>query len=252
MPCSQKPLLPRALYCVRRIFGHRLLLLGVGLLLIPGRAEAQPPPGPAQNSEPVQLLVKEALQRRTAHLPGTATIKVDAEGVSRFPACSSLHIPAASRARLRPKMSVRIECQAPQRWATYVAATVAVHGSYVITSRTVQAGQKLDRSNLALQQGELIGLPSDTLFRLDEAVGQTAARRLRAGQPVQIASLRRADMIAHGQKVRVVVQGNGFTAASEAESLGSAVPGAPLRVRTASGKIITGIVTEGGTVEITM
>lgn len=205
-----------------------------------------------QSPKEVRDLITEQVRQRVAHLPGNPVIEVDANDVSRHPACDALRVASLANTQLRSRLSVRVDCEGPSRWAAYIPVRLAVNGSYVSTARVVQAGERLGPGQLTLQQGDLIGLPDDTVFRLQDAVGHTAAVRLRAGQPVRAGSLRPPGMITHGQKVRVIVNGSGFVASSEGEALGSAAPGETLRVRTPSGQIISGVVTPEGTVEISM
>jgi flagella basal body P-ring formation protein FlgA len=53
-----------------------------------------------------------------------------------------------------------------------------------------------------------------------------------------------------GQSVKVVAQGANFAISAEGSAMNNASPGQPVRVKTANGQIIQGIVKDGGTVVI--
>jgi flagella basal body P-ring formation protein FlgA len=50
--------------------------------------------------------------------------------------------------------------------------------------------------------------------------------------------------------VRVVAAGDGFAISAEGSAMNNASPGQQVRVKTANGQIISGIVKDGSTVEI--
>jgi flagellar basal body P-ring formation protein FlgA len=74
--------------------------------------------------------------------------------------------------------------------------------------------------------------------------------RIAAGLPLRTDMLRGAGSIAIGQTVRVVTEGAGFSISTEGSAMNNAVPGQQIRVKTAGGQIISGIVRDGSTVEI--
>ncbi len=55
-----------------------------------------------------------------------------------------------------------------------------------------------------------------------------------------------------GQSVHVVADGAGFAISADGSAMNNAAPGQQVRVKTASGQIITGIVKDSQTVEIRM
>jgi flagella basal body P-ring formation protein FlgA len=74
--------------------------------------------------------------------------------------------------------------------------------------------------------------------------------RVSAGLPLRRDMLKSADAVTIGQSVKVIAQGQGFAISSEGSAMNNASPGQPVRVKTANGQIIQGIVKDGGTVEI--
>jgi len=56
--------------------------------------------------------------------------------------------------------------------------------------------------------------------------------------------------VQHGQSVKTVTHGAGFSVSSEGKALGNAADGQVVQVRTPSGQTVSGIARSGGIVEI--
>jgi flagella basal body P-ring formation protein FlgA len=100
------------------------------------------------------------------------------------------------------------------------------------------------------RDGDLTLLPQAVVTDPSQAIGAVALVRVPAGLPLRQDMLRSASSVTIGQTVRVVAQGPGFSISSEGSAMNNASPGQQVRVKTAGGQIISGIVKEGGTVEI--
>ena len=83
-----------------------------------------------------------------------------------------------------------------------------------------------------------------------QAVGSVALMRVSAGLPLRRDMLKSAEAVSIGQSVKVIAQGPGFAISAEGSAMNNASPGQPVRVKTANGQIIQGIVKDAGTVEI--
>ncbi len=64
--------------------------------------------------------------------------------------------------------------------------------------------------------------------------------------------MRRTWIIKAGQSVQILAQGDGFNVTSEGKALNNAAIADNVRVRLASGQIISGKATEQGTIELLM
>jgi flagella basal body P-ring formation protein FlgA len=73
------------------------------------------------------------------------------------------------------------------------------------------------------------------------AVGRTLARAINAGQSVRQAHLRPRQWFAAGETVQVMAIGSGFSVAGEGQALTPGIEGQPARVRTESGRVLTGM-----------
>ncbi|MGE4335713.1 MAG: flagellar basal body P-ring formation chaperone FlgA [Pigmentiphaga sp.] len=204
----------------------------------------------AASIQAIQDQVAAAVRAHAAGHPGTLALDIDSHGLERFAPCESPHASLPPTQRLRSRLSVAVRCDTPQRWQTYVQVRVDLHGPYLVAARALEQGLALGPDTIDQREGDLLALPRGTLHDRDLALGQITTRRIGAGQVLRDNALRSPDAIQRGQIVRLIVRGSGFVASSEGEALGSADPGSPLQVRTASGQIVGGIVMPGGVVEV--
>jgi flagella basal body P-ring formation protein FlgA len=83
-----------------------------------------------------------------------------------------------------------------------------------------------------------------------QAIGRTPTVSLAAGTPLRLDTLRSKPVVQQNQAVRLVLNGNGFSVASEGRAIGSAGEGQVVQVRTASGTVVSGTAKAGGMVEV--
>jgi flagella basal body P-ring formation protein FlgA len=70
--------------------------------------------------------------------------------------------------------------------------------------------------------------------------GRTLGRALQPGQGLRATDLRQRQWFAAGDTVQVLARGNGFAVSGEAQALNPGIEGQPVRVRTESGRVLTG------------
>ena len=73
------------------------------------------------------------------------------------------------------------------------------------------------------------------------AVGRTLARSLSPGQSLRQSHLKLRQWFAAGETVKVVAMGSGFSVAGEGQAITPGIEGQPARVRTESGRVLTGV-----------
>ena len=71
-------------------------------------------------------------------------------------------------------------------------------------------------------------------------MGRTLARALAAGEALRQGDLKVRSWFAVGDIVRVMTVGAGFAVSAEGQALSPGLEGLPARVRTESGRIVTG------------
>ena len=119
-----------------------------------------------------------------------------------------------------------------------------------IAARAVAPGEVLGAADLIPRDGDLTTTPQAIVTDPSQAVGAVSLSRIAAGLPLRTDMLRGAGAIVIGQTVHVVTNGAGFSISAEGSAMNNAAPGQQVRVKTAGGQIISGVVRDASTVEI--
>jgi flagella basal body P-ring formation protein FlgA len=212
---------------------------------------AQPAaPAGQQDPEAIHAAALAFLQQQSAGLPG----KIDITVAPAFPrglmACTALEPFMPTGSRLWGRMTVGVRCAGERPWTIYLQARVALHATYYLAARAMAPGEVLTAADLVARDGDLTGLPQAVVTDPSQAVGSVSLVRIAGGMPLRRDMLKSASAIAIGQTVRVVAAGDGFSISAEGSAMNNASPGQQVRVKTANGQIISGIVKDGATVEI--
>ena len=144
---------------------------------------------------------------------------------------------------MRPwgKSRVGLRCaQGSVKWNVYLPITVKVFGSALVATSGVAAGSVLVAADLAQAEVDLAEDASMAVASPELAVGRTLARALKPGQSLRQSHLKARQWFAAGESVTVVAQGEGFSVAGEAQALNPGIEGQAVRVRTESGRVLTG------------
>jgi flagella basal body P-ring formation protein FlgA len=240
-----------------RLSRARLLLLSlaVGLAATSGARAADESGDGADAASPqaIASVAETFVRGQLRNIPGATgqpTIRIETPRSAKLAACDQMMASFPSGARLRSRVSVTVRCVAPRNWTTYVQANISVPVRYYVAAHALTLGQTLTAQDLEARDGDFASLPSGAVTDPASLIGMQVSYRINAGSPVPARSLRSAASVTRGQKVRIVARGNGFVVTNEGEAMGTAAPGAPVQVRTASGQTLTAIVRGPGEVEI--
>jgi len=162
-----------------------------------------------------------------------------------------VHWPAGQRPWGRTRIGLR--CAAgPVAWSITVPLQVRVWAPAVVAAVPLPAGTVLDQRHLRL--GEVDWAERDTPVLLDAAdiLGRTMATAVPAGAAVRVEQLRRRQWFAAGDPVRVVAAGPGFAVSGEGVALTPGLEGQAVRVRTESGRVVTGMAAGDKLVEVSL
>ena len=221
------------------------------------RAPLQPAPAMAgvpnqltQDGDSVRAAALVFLTQQAAGLPGKPDITVTPVFPRGLEACSTLEpfLPAGSR--LWGRTTVGVRCSGDRPWTLYLQARVSVMATYYLAARAVAPGEVLTAADLIPRDGDLTTMPQAIVTDPSQAVGAVTLSRLAAGLPLRTDMLRGAGAVVIGQSVHVVTSGAGFSISAEGSAMNNAAPGQQVRVKTAGGQIISGVVKDGSTVEI--
>lgn len=213
-----------------------------------GDARAQPQ---WQDLDEVRRAAESYAHTQVNVLPGRAQIEAaQLDPRTRLARCESLQPFLAANARLWGSSNVGVRCVRPNAWSVFVPVTVRVFADVTVTSRPVGRGQTLTAADLGRQNVDLTRWPIGLLSDPSAAVGKVSVAALSAGTPLRADMLRAPYAVTESQRVKIVFRGAGFSATSAGRSLGNAAVGEPVQVRTASGKVIKGVVQGPGVVEV--
>ncbi|MBN3752790.1 flagellar basal body P-ring formation protein FlgA [Paraburkholderia sp. Tr-20389] len=219
----------------------------------PAQAAAQPaaptPPG-QQDGESIRRAALTYLQQQSAGLPGKVDITVATVFPRGLAACTTLEPFLPTGARVWGRTTVGVRCAGERPWTLYLQAKVSIHATYFVAGRSIAPGELLSASDLVARDGDLTVLPQAVITDPSQVVGSVALMRVSPGLPLRRDMLKSAEAVSIGQSVKVVAQGPGFAISAEGSAMNNASPGQPVKVKTANGQIIQGIVKDAGTVEI--
>jgi flagella basal body P-ring formation protein FlgA len=227
---------------------RHVLTIGIGLGAFFTAASAMPQP---QDLAAVSRAVDAFVRAQTNGLPGRLEISAPAiDPRLTLTRCDSLEAFLPTGARLWGNSTVGVRCQAPDKWSLFVPVQVRVWTDVVVATRSVPRGQVLKVDDVMLQSLDLTQLPRGVLTDVHSVQGKAAVGRIAGGMPVRSDMLRGVAVVFQGQSVRVIFVGDGLRVSSEGRALGNAGQGEPVQVRSASGKLIRGIVQGPGIVEV--
>ncbi len=233
---------------MKTIFNSVLLTL---LATLSASALAQAQQAARQDPEQIRQAVQVFLQEQTAGLPGQVNTQIG--NLDPRLSLAQCHAPQPflpKGGRLWGKTTLGVRCLAPVNWTLYLQVQVQVLGEYIVTARPLSNGQLIGAEHLTKIKGELTSLPNGIVSDLSQVVGQSINTSLPAGGPVRLDSLRKQQVIAAGQVVRLLAKGPGFQVSSEGKAILGASEGQTVQVKTASGQQLSGIARSGGVVEV--
>ena len=152
-------------------------------------------------------------------------------------------------ARLWGRSAIGVRCTDGAAWSVSLPVTVAVRGQALVASGPLQAGAAPGPGDVRVEEIELTREPVSPLQDATALAGKVLTRPVAAGQALRPDMLRAVPAVMAGDPVRLVLVGDGFSITADGQALAPAADGQPVRVRTESGRVVTGKV-RGRTVEI--
>lgn len=168
---------------------------------------------------------------------------------AQWPQCEFPQLSLPQNARRWGNISISARCGQERR---FIQTQVQVIGNYLVSARSISAGSRLTAADVKLKSGRLDTLAPRTLTEAGKAIGAVSLRNISPGQPLTFAMLRRAWVIKAGQPVQVTAQGAGFNISGAGKAMNNAAAEDSVRVRMASGQIVSGIAGDDGTIRITL
>lgn len=201
--------------------------------------------------ETLSSVVEQYVRTQTQGLPGRVEISVgQLDPRTQVAACTAHEAFTPPGNRLWGKTMVGVRCLGPSAWSIYVPVHVRVYGGYVVTSKSLNAGQTLSEGDMAIRQGDLTTLPTGVVTTVEQGTGKVLKNSLGGGQPLRADILLAPFVVQQGQDVRLIYKGPGFAVSNEGKALNNASDGQVARARTGSGQTVSGIARAGGIIEI--
>jgi len=213
------------------------------LIALPAQADAQ------QSHAEIFEAVTAFVRAQTHDLPGKVNFKVDEiDPRSVRSACPTLEVFLPSGSQLLGNSMVGVRCPDKKGWTLFVPVHVMVSVDMLITNKPLTQGHVLQTEDLSSQNAEMTqtGILTDP----SQAIGKVLKNGIGAGQVLKQDMLRAPYAITQGQTVRLQVEGTGYSILSEGQALSNAEEGQSVKVKTASGQVVSGAARPGGIVEI--
>ncbi|HYA66112.1 MAG TPA: flagellar basal body P-ring formation chaperone FlgA, partial [Burkholderiaceae bacterium] len=155
-----------------------------------------------------------------------------------------------SGTRLWGRSFVGYRCLQHPGWSISVPVTVRLFGQALVAVRYVPALQTISADAVRQEEVEVTREPGGVALTAEQLQDHVCTRSVEVGQPVPLNCLRAIPAIGQGDPVKLVGTGSGFTISTDATALATAVAGEMVRVRTDSGRTISGIARKGRIVEV--
>ncbi len=197
-----------------------------------------------------------ALEKSEGSAPGAPRVEIVVGQLDprlRLAPCQRIEPSLPPGMRLWGKARIGLRCtQGPTAWNVYLPVTVKVWGKALVVAAGGTVGSTVAAADLVEAEVDLAEEPSAAIVDPAHAVGRVLAQNLKPGQTLRQGHLKLRQFFAAGETVKVVAVGAGFSLESEGQALGNGVEGAPARVRTESGRILTGTPAGERRIEVTL
>lgn len=233
---------------MNRLAAPTLVLLAAALAATGVRAQAVAPE--------LAVQARELVEQQLGGFAGAAVTRVEIETGSLDPRlklapCERVepYLPTGFRAWGKSRVGLRC-AQGPVRWNVYLPITVKVFGPALVAVRPLDAGAEIAEADLRSAEVDLAAAASPALTELDAVAGRTLTRAVAPGQPLRQGDLRARQWFAAGETVRLVALGKGFEVHGEGQALAAGLDGNVVRVRTETGRIVSGVAVADRRVEV--
>jgi flagella basal body P-ring formation protein FlgA len=169
----------------------------------------------------------------------------------RLAPCARIEPFVPGGARLWGRSLIGVRCIEGANWNVSLPINVRVFGQVLVANTTVVAGAPASVPDFRMAEVDLTREGRNVLNDPAALAGKILTRTISAGQPLRADHLRVPLAVSPGDPVRIRLLGNGFEVAAEGVALSGAGDGQPLRIRTDTGRVLSGTA-RGRLVEIRM
>jgi len=221
-----------------------LLALSIGAAAVPAVAQG----GEASSLDALDPTLSSQVQQLTLQasqaVAGTARVEISLGQLDprlRLAPCQQIQASLPPNSKPWGQTRVGLRCvSGPTHWNVYMPVTVKVFARSLVAAATLPAGAVLTAKDLQEAEIDLAAAPGAAIGKPALAVGRMLARPLNAGEALRQTDLKARQWFAAGDTVQVLAVGSGYAVQGEGQALSNGLEGQTVRVRTESGRIISG------------
>jgi len=161
------------------------------------------------------------------------------------------YLPNGSRLWGRTRIGLRC-VEGATAWNVFLPVTVKAFGPAWVLAGPVAAGAVLTAADAVEGEVDWAAESAPVMANPDMWVGQVAARLLAGGQALRQSMVRAPHLFRAGAQVKIVAQGPGYAVTSAGQAMTAGAAGQTVRIRMDNGRIISGTVSENGTVDVAL
>ena len=176
--------------------------------------------------------------------PGVVRVEVEAGRLDprlRLAPCDRIepHLPPSAKAWGRTRVGLRC-VDGPKPWNVYLPVTVKVFAPALVAGVALPSGTVLRAEQLQTAEVDWAAGRSPPLADASRLAGRVLLRPLAAGAALRQDDLKQRQWFSAGDTVQVQARGRGFSVSGEGQALSPGIEGRPVRVRTDSGRVLSG------------
>jgi flagella basal body P-ring formation protein FlgA len=228
------------------------LLAGLGAAMS-ARTLAAPQAQAEQVRDPVRDPVRRLVESELAGTAPHARAEIEVGSIDprlQLAPCARAEPFLRSTTRLWGRTFVGLRCMQGATWSVSIPVTIHLFGPAVVAKRPLPPMQPISERDVGVEQIELTREPQGVVEDVGQLEGRVPTRTIEAGTPIPQNALRTLPVVGQGEPVKLIGSGHGFSIVTEAVALGAATEGQPVRVRTESGRVLSGIARSGRVVEV--
>jgi flagella basal body P-ring formation protein FlgA len=150
------------------------------------------------------------------------------------------YLPAGARLWGRTRIGLRC-VQGTVPWNVYMPVIVKIYGQALVATAPLAVGTVVTAADITQAEVDLAEDSSAAVADSKLVVGRTLARAINPGQSLRQAHLKARQWFQAGETVKLVAVGAGFSVSSDGEALSPGIEGQPARIKTESGRVLTGL-----------
>jgi flagella basal body P-ring formation protein FlgA len=241
----------------------RLFALFLGLVCIAplnAQNQAQTQTNTTQNqalqAPGIPVEVQNNIRRFVQKSPAVSGFRTEVDFLDpsmNLPACpgGTIEVLSAPSVRLWGRSLIQLRCL-KAAWLYNIPLIVRVYGDYVISTRYLQAGNRLSSSDMRVINGDLTSVQDDVIRAPKEADDRVLTRPIQMGMPIGLNDLRETAVIKVGDPVTILLKGRDFQVTGSGVAQTQGMLNDMVRVRLNDGQVLQGKVIRPGVVEMTL